>query len=137
MDQTSIQLTPEQLAELTENIKKSVLVEISKLPVAQTDRVYSNGWVAARSKLENLFREGYANGCGYWYQTMTGLYAAFRLAFRKEKIMDLRFVGDEKVMRFADDLIALIDKYRAEIDAEHNKNEVSENEKGTIVYGNQ
>lgn len=137
MNQNSIQLTPEQLAELTENIKKSVLVEISKLPVAQTERKYSDGWVATRSKLERLFRNGYANGCGFWHQTMTGLYSAFRLAFRKEKIMDLRFVDDEKVMRFADDLIALIDKYRAEIDAEHNKNEVSENEKGMIVHGNQ
>ncbi len=97
----------EEYNKFIDQLKKDILTDIKPTPA------YSAGWIAVREDLEKRLRGEFNFGCGQWYQNQNGLYAAFRLAFQKDTIKDLRHIEDSKIQEFYDELIGLIEKWRA------------------------
>lgn len=114
MHPNAIVMTPEQLAALAKDIKADVMRELSKQETPYYQGAYSPEWLGIREEIQMKLQGDYNNGCGHWYQNQTGLYAAFRLAFRKEGIKNLRSVEGGKLRNFYTELFELIDRYRDE-----------------------
>lgn len=96
----------EQYEEFIEKIKQDVLKGI------QPERKYSESWASVRDQMTDRFRKEYGDKHGQWHMTMTGLYGAFRIAFNRATIAELRYDDGERVQNFHDELFALIDRYR-------------------------
>lgn len=112
MDANAIVLTPDQFEQMKAALKEEILAEIPSYERQTTKGVYSPKWIAIREQLEAKLCSDFNNGCGHWYQNQQGLYAAFRLAFQKERVHEFRFVDQEKLESFYIELIGLIEKYR-------------------------
>ncbi|MFU1797647.1 hypothetical protein ACM1RC_27535 [Paenibacillus azoreducens] len=113
MNANAIVMTPEQFEEMKRNLKNELIHELSKAaPPIQHERAYSAEWISVRDEIEHKLRGDYNAGCGQWYANQTGLYAAFRLAFRQDSIKSLRKVEHGRLMKFHNELFGLIDKYR-------------------------
>lgn len=112
MDANAIVFTPEQFEQMKAALKEEILAEIPNYERQITKGVYSPKWIAIREQLEAKLCSDFNNGCGHWYQNQQGLYAAFRLAFKKERVHDFRFVDQEKLESFYIELMGLIEKYR-------------------------
>lgn len=112
MNANAIVMTPEQLEEFKRNVKAEVIHELSKTGVPINRGIYTPEWISIRDELEEKLRGDYNDGCGHWYQNQQGLYAAFRLAFRRDSVKSLRSVKNGKLSDFHRELFELINKYR-------------------------
>lgn|SRR5699024_1152015 len=101
----------EQYNNFIQSIKDEVIKDMGTQP---HPRIPKN-WVNIREQMEDRFRSdnySYADNCGWWHTQMQALYAAFRLAFQKPSVAELRHVDGERLQNFHDELFELIDKYR-------------------------
>ncbi|GIP55903.1 hypothetical protein [Paenibacillus vini] len=113
MEANAIVLTQEQYEQMRESLKAELMNELEKLQPSTTRGIYTPEWIGVREDLESLLQSDYNNGCGHWYQNQQGLYAAFRLAFRKERASHFRFIEQGRMRNFYSELMALINKYRS------------------------
>ena len=110
MNPNAIVLTPEQFEQLQENIKSDLLAQLESQH--KPKRMYCTEWIKVRTDLEEVLRGDYNDGCGQWYMNQQGIYAAFRLAFQKERVQYLNGVKEGRLTNFYTELMALINKYR-------------------------
>jgi len=111
MNVNAVLMTQEQFDHFRDELKKEIMEELNVS--SQSQGIYSDQWIAIRQSLENKMRSSYNDGCGQWYSNQNGLYAAFRLAFKKSKVANLRHADQNNLAEFYKDLMELIDKYRA------------------------
>lgn len=116
MNPNAIVLTPEQFEQLKESLTNSVrtdlMQEFSQKQSPYVRRLYTPEWIGIREDLERKLRSDYNDGCGQWYQNQQGIYAAFKLAFRKERVTDFHHIEENRLTNFYSELMNLIDKYR-------------------------
>jgi hypothetical protein len=112
MNPNAIVLSPEQYEQMRQSLKAELIQEMESYRVPTTRNVYSTEWILIREGLENLLKSDYNNGCGHWYQNQQGLYAAFRLAFKKDRVTNFRFIEPDRLSSFYTELMHLINKYR-------------------------
>lgn len=122
MNPNAIVLTPEQFEQLkeslTESVRTDLIQEFSQKQALYSKGIYTPEWIGIREDLEKKLRSDYNDGCGQRYQNQQGLYAAFRLAFRKDRASNFRNIEPNRLSKFYSELMALINKYREERDKE-------------------